>query len=319
MQEFEIQRTGSGYPVEDAREKFARFGLLVLKRYFGEETRDPIRAILTQKLEWARGHGAVRLFPEYPGAEFLLGDILSIRGLERYDYIFFKQELIGLIKALLRSPDLVYYGDSSTQFGAAARGFHKDNVDRGRADTVDWVGDYSLIRCAFYCEDHSRYSGGLKVRLASHEAENCRNRSDPTRISHHMGKAVDISSEYGDLVMWSMRLTHSGNFLKLKGFPALCLHPRIEGKLPGALAVKEEMRRYFMSCALARPGAQLEHYIRNMLSRDADYRAYLERARGSADAQQILGPRGVTFRQPCEYYARLDTEADQTVPTHSVA
>lgn len=309
MREYEVCRSGAGYPIDEAREKFKELGLIVLKRYLDGDTQDPIRSVLTEKLDAARGRGAVRLFPEYPQAEFLLGDILSVRGLEKYDYIFFKPELVALLKALLNSSDLVYYGDSSTQFGAAARGFHKDNVDRGNANPVDWAGDYSLIRCAFYCEDHSRHSGGLKVRLRSHELENTRSRSDRDKISHHAGKAIDVSSEYGDLVMWNMRLTHSGNFLKLKGFPGLCLHPRFEGILPAALAVKEPMRRYFMSCSLARPGGQLERYIENMLRRVRDYRAYLERARHPAESREILAPRGVTFRQPCDYYARLDTSA----------
>ena len=307
MQKFEVRRTAGIYPLAEAKQKFDEFGIIVLKQFMATQTRDDIRDILTRKLERSRSNGAVLKLPQYPKADFLLGDILANRDLAKYDYVFFKNEVVDLLKHLLHSKELVYYGDSSTQFDAAVRGFHKDHVERYNANTDDWVGDYGIIRCAFYCEDHSKYSGGLKVRLASQNVENCRSSSDTNKISIHMGKAVDVKSEYGDLVMWSMRLTHSGNYRKLKFFPGLCLHPRIEMMLPDFLAAPEQMRRYFMSCAFARPGSHLEHYIKNMLRRDDDYRQYLERARNPLEVQGFLEERGLTFRKPCDYYAQLDS------------
>jgi len=307
MQEFEVSRTAGAYSLAEAKRKFAKFGLIVLKEYIERETRDDIRHILTRRLESERQKGGVLKLSEYPKADFLLGDILAVRELSKYDYVFFKPELVSLAKHLLNTEELVYYGDSSTQFDAAARGFHKDHVERTNANTDDWVGDYGLIRCAFYCEDHSRHSGGLKVRISSQNVESCRDPRDPSKISHHAGKAVDVKSEYGDLIIWSMRLTHSGNYRKLKFLSRLCLHPRIESKLPNFLVVPEQMRRYFMSCAFARPGNHLQHYIKNMLRRDQDYRQYLERARNADAASQFLSTRKVTFLQPCDYYASLDT------------
>lgn len=306
MQKFEISRSNGVYPPQEATEKFERYGLVVLKGYLPPDTRDDIRRILTDKLEAGRSRGNVLHLPQYPKADFLLGDILSIRGLQKYDYVFFKRELLEIAKLLLKSRELIYYGDSSTQFDSAARGFHKDHVERTNAATEDWRGDYGLIRCAFYCEDHSHHSGGLKVRIATHNAESCRSWFDKNKISHHAGKSVDVLSEYGDMVIWTMRLTHSGNYKKLKFLPGLSLHPRIEGYLPDWLTVPEQLRRYFMSCAFARPGAHFDHYIRNMLARDADYRQYLERARNVEEARQFLEPREVTFVQPGDYYGRLD-------------
>ncbi len=307
MQKFEIQKNAGIYSLAEAKQKFDEFGIIVLKGFMETQTRDDVRDILTRKLESARPKGAVLKIPQYPKADFLLGDILANRELAKYDYVFFKKELVNLLKHILDSKELVYYGDSSTQFDAAARGFHKDHVDRSNANTDDWVGDYGIIRCAFYCEDHSKYPGGLKVRLASHKLENCRSYFDESKISHNKGRAIDLKSEYGDLVLWSMRLTHSGNYRKLKFFRSLCLHPRIEMALPDCLAAPEQLRRYFMSCAFARPGSHLEHYIKNMLRRDDDYRQYLERARNPEEVQEFLTNQNITFRKPSDYYARLDS------------
>lgn len=202
---------------------------------------------------------------------------------------------------------MLYYGDSSTQFDQAARGFHKDNTERSNALSEDWVGDYGLIRAAFYCEDHSDHSGGLKVRISSHKVEACRSLFDKTKISAHAGKSVDVSSEYGDLAFWSLRLTHSGNYRKLKFFPGLSLHPRLEAILPKFLTLDEEMRRYFMSCTFARPGVHFQRYIEKMIQRENDYGPYLKRACNINEAREILDPLNVRlFSDWFSSYGELD-------------
>lgn len=308
-QAFEIRRVDGRYPTDEIRAKFDKYGLVVLKEYIPGGARQALRDALTGKLERSRARGEVLKIPEYPAADFLLGDILTIRELAPYDYVFFKPEAVEVIKTILKTPELVYYGDSSTQFDAAARGFHKDNTERYDANAQDWVGDYGIVRAAFYCEDHSRHSGGLKVRLSSHTLDACRNPSDRNKISVHAGKSVDVSSEFGDLVIWTMRLTHSGNYRKLRFLPALSLHPRIERVLPDWLALPEEARRYFMSCAFARPGAHLDHYMAKFVTRDADVRRYLERARRPAEAEPFLAARGVTLRKPTDYLGSHDNDA----------
>jgi hypothetical protein len=309
MQEFEIRRVNGRYSPEEIRAKFDKYGILVLKEYLPPSARHPLRAALTAKLERSRARGNVLKIPNYPAADFLLGDILSVRELEPYDYVFFKEDLVETIKIMLRTSELVYYGDSSTQFDQAARGFHKDNTERYDSNTQDWVGDYGIVRAAFYCEDHSRHSGGLKVRRSSHNVQDSRSLFDRNKISVHAGKAVDVSTEFGDIVIWTMRLTHSGNYRKLRLLPSLCLHPRLEGLLPEWLALPEEERRYFMSCAFARPGAHLDHYIKKFVTRDSDVRRYLERARRPEEAGPYLASKGVTLRKAVDYIGSSDNDA----------
>lgn len=303
-QPFEIRRVDGRYPADEIRAKFDKYGLVVLKEYMPASVRQAMRDALTGKLERSRKSGHVLNDPKYPSADFLLGDILSVRELESFDYVFFKLEFIEVLKNILRTSEVVYYGDSSTQFDAAARGYHKDNTERYDANAQDWVGDYGIVRAAFYCEDHSRHSGGLKVRLSSHNLEACRSKLDASKISVHAGRSHDVLSEFGDLVFWSMRLTHSGNFRKLRLLPSLVLHPRIEMKLPQWLVLPEEDRRYFMSCAFARPGAHLDYYIEKFKSRGPEVRQYLESARKAEDVESFFASRGIKYRKPCDYLGK---------------
>jgi len=306
---FEISRVAGKYPADQVTSIFDKFGVVVLKEYLPKSIRQALRTALTNKLERSRARGNVIKYDRYPWADFLLGDVLSIRELESYDYIFFRSELIEVFKNALRTPELVYYGDSSTQFDAAERGYHKDNTERYDANSNDWVGDYGILRAAFYCEDHSGHSGGLKVRIGSHNVDACRSKLDPNKISAQLGKPVDIRSEFGDLVFWNMRLTHSGNFRKLRFLPQLVLHPRLEMALPNMLFMPEQDRRYFLSCAFARPGVHLDCYIEKFDSRAAEVRRYLETARRPQEVALFLAARGVTFRKPVDYFGIDDNDA----------
>lgn len=297
MKALEVRRLNGSYPSQDIVERFRTHGIVILKEYLPAGTRDSLRSALERKLEDARGRDSVARLPAYPRADFLLGDILAIRQLEDVDYIFCRTELLDAARAILGSQELLYWGDSSVQFGEGGRGFHKDNVERHDASHDDWLGDYGLIRCAFYFQDHVGHSGGLKVRLASHNIAN-----------HRDGRICDISSSYGDLVVWSMRLTHSGNNRKLRGLPRIALHPRIEAVAPSWLTLPEELRRISAFCAFGRPGSQTERYIEKMNAREADYGPYFRRARRPDETLELLQCRGVSFAKPNDYYGELDVD-----------
>lgn len=295
MTDLDVHAHNGSYDAEEVTERFRTYGIVVLKAVLPPETRDDIRAILERRLTEARQTDGILKFPEFPAADFLIGDVLAVRELEKYNYLFFQPELLRILKVLLQTPELLYFGDSSVQFGEAARGFHKDNVDRYDGTRDDWAGDYGLIRCAFYCQDHVNHSGGLKVRLRSHNV--------PT---HRWGQRFDVRSQYGDVVLWSMRLTHSGNTRKLRGLRSFSLHPRLEEYCPSWLTAPEQMRRVSAFCAFGRPGSHTDRYLANMNVREKDYKVYFQRARRAQEAQSLLGRYGVGFRQPNDYYGQLD-------------
>jgi len=295
MRRIEVNRVNSQYLPEQISDIFERHGIVILKDYLSTETRDGLRGALEARLAAANERHAVLKFDAYPKADFLLGDVLAARELAAVDYLFFREELLVVLRKLMRSETLLYWGDSSIQFGEAARGFHKDNVARLDGSHDDWQGSYGLVRCAFYFQDHVQHSGGLKVRLGSHNI-----------ATHHVGEKKDIASVYGDLVIWSMRLTHSGNNRKLRLLPNVSLHPRIEMIAPSCLISKEQMRRISAFCAFARPGSHIDTYIANMKRRDVDYMPYFRHARNVSETQTILAGYSVRFLQPVESYGELD-------------
>ena len=291
-----VQRRDGRYELAAAADAFERFGVVILRDYLPAATQTQMRAILEDKLaDLARQKTVLRL-KEYPKADFLLGDVLAVRELDAFDSIFFGAEAVEIIKGLLHTDELLYWGDSSIQAGEAARGFHKDNVDRNDGTRDDWCRQYELVRCGFYMQEHTRHSGGLKVRLGSHN------------IPDHLGgRIADVQTRYGDLVIWNMRLTHSGNNRKLRFLPGLPLHPRLEGRLPALLAAPEQMRRIAAFCSLGKPGSHLNRYIERMNEREKDYKPYLQFARNRREAEALLARHGVKFRLPNEYYGELDS------------
>jgi hypothetical protein len=308
-QPFEIRRIDGKYPVEQISSSFNEYGVIVLIEYMPRNIRNSLRNILTAKLERSRARGNVLKYDKYPAADFLLGDVLSIRELEEYDYVFFSDELVQVLKIMLSSKDVIYYSDSNIQFDAAERGFHKDNTERYDANSDDWLGDYGLVRAGFYCEDHMYNSGGLKVRLKSHKLENTRSKFNPNKISAHAGRSIDIRSEFGDLLIWSMRLTHSGNYKKIKLLPAITVHPRLEKILPNFLVTPEQERRYAMFCSFGKPGKHLDYYIEKFDSRGPEVPRYLETARRAEEIVSYLASRGVTQIKPTEYVGIDDNDS----------
>ena len=117
---------------------------------------------------------------------------------------------------------------------------------------------------------------------------------------------ADIPSGFGDMVIWSMRLTHSGNNRRLRGLPGVPLHPRLEAVLPAWTTLPEQQRRISAFCGFGRPGSQADCYIQNMNRRDADYRRYFQHARRAEQAAPLLASYGVTFVKPNEHYGELD-------------
>ena len=113
--------------------------------------------------------------------------------------------MVEVARRLLGTDDIVYLGDSSFTINGTQRGFHKDNTDRLDPKAPDWEGRYTQLRFGIYCQDHSEHTGGLSVRVGSHDIPNTTD-----------GENVYVKTRPGDLAVWSMRITHSGNGMLLR-------------------------------------------------------------------------------------------------------
>jgi hypothetical protein len=65
-----------------------------------------------------------------------------------------------------------------------------------------WTGRglYTLLRFGIYLQDHSKHTGGLNLRTKSHNT---------TSLTY--GKNIHVKTRVGDVGVWSLRTTHSGN------------------------------------------------------------------------------------------------------------
>jgi len=235
----------------------------------------------------------------------LRGDALAIAELAAVDYLVLDERIVALVKKLLGN-DVLYHGDSTVQVGEGPRGFHKDNADRGEPAGVDWQGEYGIIRFGIYLQDHAVHSGGLKVRLGSHR-----------KVSHHVGKAKNLSTSVGDVVFWYLTTSHSGNFVRVRGATDWCLHPRIESLVPKGLRVPEQFERMAVFCTYGRPGPQFDHYI-DYQSRRADVINHRKYCGNTGSLDSLAKLRGVALRKPgSDYGANLTQRAD--LLKHSVS
>jgi hypothetical protein len=151
----------------------------------------------------------------------------------------------------------VYFGDSSCIIGNISHGWHKDNADRKDANAPDWQGKYTLIRFGLYLQDHSTHSGGLNVKARSHNS-----------VSVADCKTVYLGTSVGDLVVWNLRTTHSGNGYLLRLWRSLHLSPGTAALLPRSLVAKEERERVAIFFTLGLDDHHLQRYIAYLKSRE---------------------------------------------------
>ena len=103
-------------------------------------------------------------------------------------------------RQILGNDEVWYAGDSSFTINSGQHGYHKDNADRTDPNAPDWQGKYTILRFGIYLQDHYKHTGGLNLRHASHNT-----------VSLTEGEHKYIRNHVGDLAVWSLRTSHSGN------------------------------------------------------------------------------------------------------------
>jgi hypothetical protein len=197
--------------------------------------------------------------------------------------ILLDSRILQFARDILNTDTLIYFGDSSYQIGTGLRGFHRDCIDRTYNSGPDWESKYTLLRLGLYLQDHSQYSGGLKVKPGTHEKAE--------------GPSVFIDNKPGDLVAWSLKLQHSGNAIKLKWFPSLCIDNQgIEKRIPAFLKKEEEQERISLFMTFAAESHHVERYIQEYELKRADTIAHLKASVYSEEALQLAKSKQVDVR-----------------------
>lgn len=213
----------------------------------------------------------------------LVPDVI-LEELKEFNYIIFDERVLKCVRELIGS-DISYFQDSTIQIGTGLTGYHKDNVSRNDKNHSDWQSNYDIIRMGIYFQNTKDFSGGLNLRVGSH------NHADL-----HSGKAINAPLETGDIVFWKLTTTHSGNAKRLKMMPNISLLGKIQRILPEVFFIPEEMERIALFAAYGKPGHHLDTYS-DYLKNRSDTTIRVDNSYYSNEARTIADSHGITLRE----------------------
>ncbi len=206
--------------------------------------------------------------------------------------------MVNIASQVLGSDDIWYIGDSSFTINSGQRGFHKDNADRKDPNAPDWTnGRYTVLRFGIYLQDHWTHTGGLNLRAKSHNT-----------TDHKFGDNVYLRTRVGDVAVWSLRTTHSGNGALLKWpwrsrFP----EPREIKNLPKWKVAKPDGDRLAVFAAVGLNDAHHDRYVEYLKSRTYIVNA-LRNGRFDEEALAAAKSAGLNVRDVAK-----EIEGDDTV------
>jgi len=189
------------------------------------------------------------------------GDLLSKPAMR---HVLLDGRLVEITRQVLNRDDIVYYGDSAYTITPGRPGYHKDNADRTDRNAPDWKKDpYTQIRLGVYLQDHYRHSGGLNVRLGSHN-----------KVSNQLGETVYMRTRVGDVGVWSLRTSHSGGGTLLR-FPRWWHPSPINAqRVPRIFISPPERERISVFAALGADDAHAERYVEYLKTRTYMVRSF---------------------------------------------
>jgi hypothetical protein len=138
------------------------------------------------------------------------GDLLSYPKLAQF---VLNESLLSAIRKIIGSRP-IYFGDSGALVGPRPRGLHRD-IKSEKALTLDGF----ILRAGLYISPKGKMSGGLKIVPNSQHIRN--------PFIKNFFSSKNIVMETGDVIIWDLRLFHSGSALMPFGLN-LSLHPSIE-------------------------------------------------------------------------------------------
>lgn len=270
--------------------RYRRDGYLHIPSVFGHEEVQAMRSAVCAEADVASRTG--RVLKSFSGEVVPVGDLVAVRGLNQLP---FDTRLVEMAKTLLDSERVVYFGDSSAMIGGKIRGFHKDNAARYDASHSDWTSPYRLLRVGIYLDDHRNNSGGLKIRVGSH-----------VHADVESGPILAVPTMPGDIVVWNLRLTHSGHAARLRGLPDFGITPWVEERLPERLVRPSPTRRLSVFVTYAVRGAHLDSYLAKYTDLHTNPNNYLYTSwlysDGSESVEARASAAGVDFMKPVANY-----------------
>lgn len=113
------------------------------------------------------------------------------------------------------------------------------------------------------------------------------------------GRSINMPTKPGDLLIWNMRIHHSGFAVRVKGLKNHSFHPWIEDRIPSFLHYPAPEKRSVIFASYGAPSGQLENYIRNRVQRPDKKAYWIECSKCRFDApviRELARVKGVTLR-----------------------
>lgn len=235
-------------------------------------------------------------------------------GIPEFDKFSLSKKMLSVVRQILQTDDIQYPWLSQTRAddtikGMHFRGWHVDSIP----DNFDYSVDYPVINTGIYLQDHSKHSNGLKVWPGSHrfpcysfksfkdyflsmlaDIKNGRFKTLFEKIKP--SRSINIASGPCDLIIWSMRLHHSGYAVRLKFLPSLSLPPLMENWIPHFLRLPEGESRCVVISAFARSGALFEKYLERQKTKKSRMNYYLNSPVSNQEIVEIAKNTNVTLR-----------------------
>ncbi|UXE61026.1 MAG: hypothetical protein KA717_37395 [Woronichinia naegeliana WA131] len=153
---------------------------------------------LRKTLETYFSHHGVKMFGgiSQPNAAVLIREL---------DWIFSHPKIIDALKNLLHNEKLMFTSHCDIHSGIVT-GWHKDDgtssdkTNLGYFDCLTYdVEDCQVYKVAIYLQDHVNNLAGLNVKPGSHKI-----------ASTEAGEEISLKTRVGDVIIFDVRLTHSG-------------------------------------------------------------------------------------------------------------
>lgn len=229
------------------------------------------------------------------------GEVLSRK---EFEHILLDDRIVNPLKQLLGG-DLVYFGESNISMVKRSRHMHNDSKN----DDFDFSKPYPVVRVGLYLQDHETYSDGLKLRPGSHK-KYCVDKYGVKRAFNFLkrtrnlsalytGRSINVPSRPGDLLIWNMRIHHSGHAVRVKGLKNHSFHPWIEERIPAFFHHSNHKKRYVIFASYGAPSKQLENYIKNRVQRSNKQAYWIECSKcrfDRPDIRELAKAKGVTLR-----------------------
>jgi hypothetical protein len=257
-------------------------------------------------------------FEEYEIESFIKGCDKNEFGdtLVRIDFLEFSvsEKVVNVLKQLLQSEIIIYPGLSQTRTMDTCsiddRFYHVDS----HPDDLDYSKQYTVLNTGIYLQDHTKHSGGLKIKPGSHKYDCIVVKS----ISKYLklitksvfkldfktlytllrpSRSVNIKTKPRDFLIWNMRTHHSGYFVILKFFNKLSLPPILENFIPKFLKKIEVQNRRVVLSAYAAPSPYAEMWLKKQSQKERRQNHYLaNEVLNNKYFKELFKKRGLVYR-----------------------